>query len=175
MAKRLYPPQLDGTLPAFTGATVVVPFAMNKAVSLSEVTGFRLKIKTTLNDILINDNAPIESTNFTNSSVIFDISSIISQLKIGNYYKFQIAYVDQDEESGYFSTVGVIKYTTKPTVAIKNLVEIDGNATLVSYIGEYSQYKLNENYDNINDVTEKVAYYKYEVYDLNDVLIEDSN
>lgn len=175
MAKRLYPPQLDGTLPAFTGATVVVPFAMNKAVSLSEVTGFRLKIKTTLNDILINDNAPIESTNFTNSSVTFDISSIIDKLKIGNYYKFQIAYVDQDEESGYFSTVGVIKYTTKPTVAIKNLVEIDGNATLVSYIGEYSQYKLNENYDNINDVTEKVAYYKYEVYDLNDVLIEDSN
>ena len=175
MAKRLYPPQLDGTLPAFTGATVVVPFAMNKAVSLSEVIGFRLKIKTTLNDILINDNAPIESTNFTNSSVTFDISSIIDKLKIGNYYKFQIAYVDQDEESGYFSTVGVIKYTTKPTVAIKNLVEIDGNATLVSYIGEHSQYKLNENYDNINDVTEKVAYYKYEVYDLNDVLIEDSN
>ena len=39
MEKRLYPPQLDGTLPAFTEATVVVPFAMNKAVSLSEVAG----------------------------------------------------------------------------------------------------------------------------------------
>lgn len=175
MAKRLYPPQLDGTLPAFTGATVVVPFAMNKAVSISEVAGFRLKIKTTLNDILINDNTPIESTNFTNSSVTFDISSIIDKLKIGNYYKFQIAYVDQDEKSGYFSTVGVIKYTTKPIVTIRNLVEIEGNAALVSYVGEYSQYKLNADNININDVTEKVAYYKYEVYDLNNTLIEDSN
>ena len=101
MAKRLYPPQLDGTLPAFTGATVVVPFAMNKAVSLSEVTGFRLKIKTTLNDILINDNAPIESTNFTNSSVTFDISGIsrvcqnqIVRHRIASYCVLSERYVD---------------------------------------------------------------------------------
>lgn len=174
MAKRLYPPQLDGTLPAFTGATLVVPFVMNKAVSLSEVKGFRLKIKTTLNDILINDNAPIESTKFTSSEVTFDISSILDKLRIGSYYKIQIAYINEDEESGYFSTVGVIKYTTKPVVSIKNLVEVEGNAALVSYVGEYSQYLLDDDYNNINDVTEKIYQYKYELYDLTDTLIEES-
>lgn len=34
---KLYPPQIEGTIPAFTGTTIVVPFAMNKAVVISEV------------------------------------------------------------------------------------------------------------------------------------------
>ena len=123
MAKRLYPPQLDGTLPAFTGATVVVPFAMNKAVSLSEVTGFRLKIKTTLNDILINDNAPIESTIFTNSEVSFDISSILDRLHIGSYYKIQIAYISLDDEIGYYSTIGTTKRTGEAKINVLDLVK----------------------------------------------------
>jgi hypothetical protein len=37
---------LAGTVPAFYGATMKVPFQMNRAVSEKEVKGFYLKIKT---------------------------------------------------------------------------------------------------------------------------------
>jgi len=39
MAK-LYPPNVEGKLPAFTGTTLVVPFSMNRAVGPGEVGGF---------------------------------------------------------------------------------------------------------------------------------------
>jgi hypothetical protein len=55
MAK-LYPPIIEGVLPAFYSDTIVdsegkvikitIPFSMNRAVSSSQVGGFALKIKT---------------------------------------------------------------------------------------------------------------------------------
>lgn len=45
MAK-LYPPVIEGTIPAFNGTTLVVPFSMNRSVSQAQINGFALKIKT---------------------------------------------------------------------------------------------------------------------------------
>jgi hypothetical protein len=42
MADKLYPPNIEGTIPAFYGkgtATLTVPFSMNRTVSKSEVWG----------------------------------------------------------------------------------------------------------------------------------------
>ena len=50
---KLYPPQIEGTIPAFTGTTIVVPFAMNKAVVISEVKALELKVKTVQNDAFL--------------------------------------------------------------------------------------------------------------------------
>ena len=44
MAK-LYPPHIEGKLPAFTGSTITVPLTMNKAVKVSDVNHMRLIIK----------------------------------------------------------------------------------------------------------------------------------
>jgi hypothetical protein len=44
--KKLYPPVIEGTIPAFYGTVLTVPFAMNKAVALNEIGGFSIKIKT---------------------------------------------------------------------------------------------------------------------------------
>ena len=44
MAK-LYPPYLEGTIPAFYGNSITVPFAMNRAVGKNEIRGFSLLIK----------------------------------------------------------------------------------------------------------------------------------
>ena len=44
---RLYPPIINGTIPAFYGATLVVPFSLNRAVSSADIRGIRIKIKTT--------------------------------------------------------------------------------------------------------------------------------
>lgn len=45
MAK-LFPPNIEGTIPAFYGTVLTVPFSMNKAVSKYEVKDFIIKIKT---------------------------------------------------------------------------------------------------------------------------------
>ena len=49
MAK-LYPPNINGTIPAFfqegTVYKIAVPFSMNRTVSSSDISGFALKIKT---------------------------------------------------------------------------------------------------------------------------------
>jgi hypothetical protein len=57
MADKLYPPTIAGTLPSFYysgyGTTkLVVPFSMNKIVSINEVRDFSLRIKTASTDIL---------------------------------------------------------------------------------------------------------------------------
>ena len=44
MAK-LYPPHLEGTIPAFTKGTLIVPFSMNRAVGANEVQGLIIKFK----------------------------------------------------------------------------------------------------------------------------------
>ena len=45
MAK-LYPPVIEGTIPAFNGTELTVPFSMNRSVSKDEISGFALKVKT---------------------------------------------------------------------------------------------------------------------------------
>ncbi|MDD7754108.1 MAG: hypothetical protein PUJ51_06325 [Clostridiales bacterium] len=44
--KKLYPPEIEGVIPAFCGTALVVPFSMNKTVSKSEISGMIIKIKT---------------------------------------------------------------------------------------------------------------------------------
>ena len=51
MAIKLYPPNIEGTIPAFATSedgttTLVVPFSLNKAVSVDDISGFIIKIKT---------------------------------------------------------------------------------------------------------------------------------
>nr|DAI51084.1 MAG TPA: hypothetical protein [Caudoviricetes sp.] len=42
---KLYPPSIEGTIPAFCGTTITVPFTMNKTVGKSDVSGFVLMFK----------------------------------------------------------------------------------------------------------------------------------
>ena len=168
MAK-LYPPLIGGTIPAFytDGATkIVVPFSMNKAVGKSEVFGFSLKMKYVDGSIIdtfqVLDSSVIINNDTTMNviengyydlqkalTVTFDISAIKeSFLKEGQYYKVQLAYIDEDMQIGYYSTVGVVKYTIQPTVFIDNLDSSCVNNHQYHYTGVYSQYR--------RDTTEKV-------------------
>ena len=45
MAK-LYPPIIEGTIPAFWGDSITIPFSMNRGISKTQVGGFALKAKT---------------------------------------------------------------------------------------------------------------------------------
>ena len=179
MAK-LYPPNIEGTIPAFytEGGTtlLVVPFSMNRAVGKSEVYGFSLKLKYVDGSIIdtyqvYNDSVASNIETAENSSydleksltVSFDVSS--SPIKIGQYYKVQLAYIDSEGQVGYYSTIGVVKYTCRPHIEIAGLTgEI--NAHTYEYVGVYSQLD--------KDPTEKVFSSRFLLTDADGVVIKDT-
>lgn len=87
-------------------------------------------------------------------------------MRVGQFYKFQIAYIGQDDKVGYFSTVGVGKYTSKPDIHINQLTDGIINTHQFHYIGFYSQ----EN----GDKTEQEYSYRFDIYDENDDIIATS-
>ena len=164
-------PIIEGTLPAFyleKGiATIAVPFSRSRAVSDYEVSGYHLKIKNLQgSEYLLN--VPHSRYNSNKSTVYFDIpeETVKNVFSIGSFYKAQLAYVDNNKEVGYYSTVGVVKYTTKPEVSILNLNSMKDNGHLYSYTGLYSQKD--------KDFTEKEYSYRFVVKDMSGVIVEDT-
>ena len=166
---KLYPPHIEGTLPSFyktteKGMVLTVPFSMNRAVSPSEVYGYSLRVK----DVINNEELFVVNT-FDHSSMIeatFQIE-FLNALKfmVGAYYKFQLAYIDQDENIGYYSTVGVSKCTARPELIIEGLNLQTNNVHKYSYTGHYI---------NKEDPTEKVYNYQFILTDKNGNIIADS-
>ena len=178
MAK-LYPPNIEGTIPAFytEGTTkIVVPFSMNKAVGKSEVYGFSLKMKYVDGNVIDTFQVRKNGSNSGFSSydieenfeAIFDISSLETNktIKVGQYYKIQLAYIDVNNEVGYYSTIGVVKYTTRPIITIAGLDESKVNAHQYAYTGVYSQYG--------KDSTEKVYSSRFLLTDSDNKIIKDT-
>ena len=166
---KLYPPQIEGTLPAFaykngTGE-ILVPFTMNQTVSYNSIKGFAIRIKTVQSNQLVYSDQidtlpditevtfPIHGDNFYKS---YDFI-------VGQYYKVQIAYVEKEtNEIGYYSTIGVIKCTSQPTMYISGLVEGELQSDRGKYTGVYT---------NPGDLTEKLYTYYFNVYDNKDRLV----
>lgn len=169
-------PIIEGTLPAFFSdengtATIAVPFSMSRAVSRKEVKGFRLKIKPIFNgDILTTlDYSRID---FNNNVVYFMLQKDeLTKFNIGTFYKAQLAYIDNLNLTGYYSTVGVIKYTTKPNVSILNLNTFANNGHVYEYTGVYNQQTTEEVQ---KDSTEKEYSYRFLVTDIDGHVIEDT-
>jgi hypothetical protein len=90
----------------------------------------------------------------------------LKNLHTGDYYKVQIAYVHKKENTiGYFSTVGVVKYTGQPTITIENLDKDINQANMhqYNYVGVYKP--------SPNDVSEKAYSYCLNLYDENNKLL----
>jgi len=163
MAK-LYPPVIEGTIPAFYGTTLVVPFSMNRAVAKSDIKGFSLKIKTVQTNTFVKN---LTSTNYTTSEVTFDTSDL--NLIPGQYYKLQLAYIFNDSYStiGYYSTVGVVKYYGEegPKIYVDGLSSKNSNIFAGSYIGVF---------EHPDDPMEKVAQYRFVIQDSTGNVITDT-
>lgn len=181
MADKLYPPRIEGSLPAFwleydatnsvvRGANITIPFEPSSAVNETQVEGFVLRLRTVSTGSYLF--SPVFSTNFNfgTQEVIFNLTaSQATTLNEGQYYKVQIAYCGsiltegslQGYDIGYFSTVGIIKCTSKPKVYINNLVQENVNFFTNEFIGTYDQ-------NDCKDQTEKVYSYQFDVYDEND-------
>lgn len=174
MAK-LFPPLIEGAIPAFypeeNGTIkIIVPFSMNRAVGSIQVKGFALKAKTVQSTTYLFTYTQKDINNFNMEDSCY-VEFIVSQedkdkLKKGQFYKFQLAYIDNTDTIGYYSTVGIGKYTTKPEVAIQGLYQNEINTHNYEYMGTYSQ----EN----GDVTERVYSYRFDAYDSYNNLIATS-
>ena len=173
MAK-LYPPYIEGTLPAFWvddegNGEMVIPFAFNKAVSKEEIKSLSIKIKSVQNDVLLGsttleDNGGSWSTN---GEVRFEVKEFYLQngtslgisIRRGMFYKIQLAFIDKGGTVGYYSTVGVIKCTSKPTVSIVGFDKNKVNNNSTEFIGSFVQSEG-------GDVTEKVYSSNFRIVDL---------
>lgn len=168
MAK-LYPPSIEGKLPAFAGNTLKVPLTMNRAVSMTEVYGMSVMIKTVQTATLkgVFEGALTFESATGKYYAVFNLENFTPNL--GQYYKIQLAYVDKQGEIGYYSSVGVIKYTSYPELTIPSLK--DNYYGGYSYTGIYSQQ---DNQDVKRDKTEKIYSYCFTLTDYNNNLISTS-
>ena len=162
---KLYPPIIEGTIPAFCNQKIVVPFTMNKSVSEKEVKDFKLKIKTVQSGYqpFLTETIQMVDWNTDTNEVSFLLPGT---LNIGQFYKIQMAYVDTSNIIGYYSTVGIVKYTSDPVISI--LEPKNGN----TYEGLYSQKAIND--EDIRDYTEKVYSYNFTLKDAFGNIIETS-
>lgn len=183
MAK-LYPPVIEGVLPAFyleydaatgtilKGGSLTVPFMMNATVGESQVKGFSLRLRTTSSGSYVLP--PIYSYTYSlgNGEVTFGFNAKqASLLTEGQYYKIQIAYCGKQvideagnrsgEDIGYYSTVGIAKCVSKPSVSIRGLAYESINAFNNEVFGLYDLSLC-------KDRTEKVYSYELKVYDEED-------
>ena len=185
----LYPPQIEGTIPAFCRehGQIAIPFVMNKTVGWNEIDGFSIKIKniqnneiiTTLNTLKYNSNGEIYSEYSKDKQIAyFDFDKDNNPFILGQSYKLQICYITAEKDSNgkieslkpktyeHYSTVGVIKCTAEPSVYIDGLEGSQLHSDTRTYIGVYSQEG--------KDVTEKVYSYNFTVYDEQGKILETS-
>lgn len=187
MAK-LYPPVIENTLPAFClqrdnndkviGASIHINFELNKAVAEAEVQGIALRLRTISTNTYIateencRDNNPdviSGDANFIlNIDSYDDDGATLQKLKVGQFYKAQVAFIDVNGEVGYFSTIGVIKCVAQPTATIAGYTAGDLNIITPEIIGVYTQDT------STGDSSEKVYSYRFQMWNDKDELIDDS-
>lgn len=165
MAK-LYPPVIEGTIPAFSGTELTVPFSMSRMVSLGDIAGFSLKIKTVQNNLFIGSLGMerVISYSLKNSMYVnFDITNL--NLLRGQFYKVQLAFVDSDGNEGYFSTVGTVKYTGSLVATIEGMdvTKISNNEKVFLGVFNHSE-----------DPSEKEYSYQFKLTDSDDEIIYDT-
>ena len=159
MVNKLYPPIISGTLPAFVGQEITIPFQMNRAVSMVEVSGLCYIIKTVSSNVVIAQGTTADFTPskvrgcLEQRSITFNINlksitnngkPIQYKLNPGQSYKIQLAYINTNGVVGYYSTVGIAKCTTKPAVYIKGFEDNLVGINKTNFIGVYSQKEKND-------------------------------
>ena len=152
VAEKLYPPTISSSIPAFYEengtVTITVPFSMNRAVSKSNVKNFALKIKTAQSNsylITLNSLESAKNEHIGNRIVKFNWGIDANwKLKIGQYIKVQLAYIDVNGIVGYFSTVAITKFTSKPEIYIEDAALDEGITSLMLEYIKQQMIKVND-------------------------------
>ena len=175
---KLNPPQLASKLPAFaynknqTSSTLTIPFNLNRSVGKNQFNSVAVIVKSVQTNVeKYSGITTIVNYNYKNHNyeAVVALPNSESFPQAGQYYKVQIACVDDITDSnnpiiGYYSTVGVVKCTTRPSISIKDREGVLNNT--YEYTGLYSQQD--------GDVTEKVYSYCFNLYDESNNIIATS-
>ena len=183
MAIKLYPPRLEGILPAFyknydknnfkrplIGASFTIPFGRNPAVNRTEVATVTLRLRTVSTNTYIVADLEASSVDLDMCTATFilpyDEKSTDPNVKIadtineGQYYRAQLAFKSNDGIIGYYSTVGIIKCVAEPEVTIEGFEPgIVNGVMMTEFIGLYQQDT------RFGDTTEKVYSYHFSLWD----------
>ena len=131
-------------------ADIIIPYQNNKSVSLEDITGFALKLKKiqTNTEICVLRASKDNQTDIEHQINFIIPPENLNKIHPQEFLKAQLAYLyseDNDynignDEVGYYSTIGIIKYTGKPTIQIQNLSTDNNNSMFLldKYIGEYN-------------------------------------
>ena len=131
----IYPPLIGDTIPAFTTDKIVIPFSQNPAVSIEEVSNFKLIIQDYLSSNIIafstaaaNNTHLIYNADTKSGKVIFtDFIDNTTKEKWAptakQYYKFQMSYSDDDAYNAYSSASIGRCIGTAPTIKIETLTQ----------------------------------------------------
>ena len=195
--KKLYPPILEGNLPAFyknydiiegyesneyilQDSTILkIPFGLSKAVSAADIDIIYLRMRTvSTNQLVFNDISTVNFDKDVTGEAIFTLTKEeASKLNEGQYYKVQLAFGSLESDSGetktykvgYFSTAGYIKCIMKPTVRFGHEFNInETNLFTTDFVGVYEQ-----NTDK-GDSTEKAYSYQFILTDKEGKILADS-
>lgn len=171
---KLYPPIVEASLPAIyteeNNIIINIPFYMNPTVGGGDVEAMSVIIKTVTTNTLIktfttsftyNSNSTIQTTTLIINKNTSDNESILKLLKPGQYYKIQLAFINKDNEIGYYSSTGITKYVHDCSCE----VEIKRNNILYECIG---------NYECTMDSSEKVYSYNFTLKDNDGNIIDTS-
>lgn len=127
---------------------------MNRIVSPSEVSKIRLWLKNAVTGNKVCSDLIEALPDFLSNRVTFLIPTT-AKLYVGTYYKVQLAYIAKDGTEGYYSSVAVVKYTSKPVVSLNDYnVQVLNSAKNGYFVGRYFN----------DDSGEKVYDYKFNLY-----------
>ena len=176
LQNKLYPPYLEGKTAAFTlEQGLKITFKHSPYVGISQIKGYSCKISTVNNQLLgvfATSSTAIKLDNYM-SQVIIHINSETQMDTLpfiapqpGVYYKIALAYIDQNDEIGYYSDISITKCTIAPEISILGLTS-GINLNRNSYIGccDFSN----------GDVTESIYSYQFIITDSDNNCICDSN
>lgn len=164
----IYPPFIGETIPAFTTDKIVIPFSQNPAVSIEEVSSFKLIIKDYLNsNIIAFSTAAADNTHLIynvdskSGEVIFTdfIDNITKETWVPTskqYYKFQMSYSDDNTYNAYSAASIGRCIGEVPTIKIETLTQG------FSYQGKCT-----------TPITEPVYSYRF-ILTMNDTVLQDT-
>ena len=143
----LYPPYIEGKLPAQYGDTLCIPFQYNRATGANLIGATELKyiIRSVTTNQLIKEGTDASIDEKNNATIKITGANFV----IGQYYKIQFAWGNNP-----YSTVGVFKYTSEPEITIDDGEE--SGASFLSwskniYVGKFLTA----------DLTERVEKYRF--------------
>ena len=168
---KLYPPYIEGKLPAFIKAApktkITIPFQLNPLVGVNDIDKMVLVLKTISGQQVrgVIEGEPYYVYEENNQDIFRGYVDFIlpdkntewpTEINIGQHYKAQVAF-KKGSDIGYYSSVGIIKCIAQPTCNIEGLKTNEVVANPFSFTGVY-------NYDSSAD-NEKLYSCCFNIYD----------